>query len=271
VRTCAVIVLVLCGLALEGCSGPATRDRSTGSPASPSPSPRVSAGGIAAHGRISVSLCRPCVRAARLVGVDLRSSVTATARRVGRHLPDLSTVVKVRANPGAIIPEVGVGGYTDVGTGEVTISLDPDFAGLRTTLRVWLPLTMAHELDHAQRTLHGPGYGRTLLQAMVSEGLADAFALEAYARAPAIPWDHALNRVEEYVLWRAARSRLGERQDSAGHALWFYGSGRLPRWTGYTIGFHIVQSYLRRHPGLTAARMVTMPAARILRGSRFAR
>jgi uncharacterized protein YjaZ len=132
-------------------------------------------------------------------------------------------------------------------------------------------VTVAHELDHAERTLHGPGYGTTLLDAMVSEGMADAFARQALPDASAIPWDRALNRVEEDLVWRLARPRLGERQDSAAHALWFYGSGRLPRWAGYTIGRDIVRSYLRRHPNQDPAGIVRLSARRILAASRFAR
>jgi len=62
------------------------------------------------------------------------------------------------------------------------------------------------------------------------------------------------------------RRRLGEFED---HAEWFFGSGDLPRWAGYTLGFDIVSGYLRRHPALTAADLVTTDAETILRGSGF--
>jgi hypothetical protein len=234
-----------------------------------SPSPRASAGGGVERAHIRIFLCRRCVESSRAEGVDLRPVVRATILQVQKLFPDLAAMVRVRVNPAASIPEVGVGGFTDLTTGVVTMSLDPSFSGFGTTLRVWLPLTLAHELDHAQRTLHGPGYGDTLLQAMVSEGMADAFARQVFPHAPPIPWDHVLNRVEVYLLWRLARTRLGERQDSAAHAMWFYGTGRVPRWAGYTIGRDIVESYLGRRPGVTAAQIVRLPARRILRGSRF--
>jgi hypothetical protein len=269
-RTRALVTVAAMVVALGACSGAPVHAPGRISPPA-STSPNASAGGGGERGHIRASLCRRCVRSARRMGVDLRSVVVATTLRVGELFPDLSTVVRLRVNPRASIPEVGVGGVTDLATGVVTISLDPEFEEFGTTLRVWLPLTLAHELDHAERTLHGPGYGATLLQAMVSEGLADAFARQVFPRAPPIPWDHALNRVEEYLLWKLARPRLGEGQDSAAHARWFYGSEQIPRWTGYTIGHHIVRSYLRRHLGMTPARMVRLRPLRILRGSRFAR
>jgi hypothetical protein len=203
--------------------------------------------------------------------VDLRSVAASTTRRVQELFPDLATTVRIRVDPGATIPEMGVGGFTDVGTGTVTISLDPDRPGFERTLRTWLPITLAHELDHSERTRRGPGYGDTLLQAMVSEGMADAFARQALPGSPPIPWDHALDPIEEYVLWRQSLPHLGQRQSSAGHALWFYGTGRIPRWAGYTIGHHIVASYLLRHPRMTAAEIVRVRARLILEGSRFGR
>ena len=143
------------------------------------------------------------------------------------------------------------------------------FHDMQTALQTWLPLTLAHELDHAQRVLDGPGYGRTLLQNMVSEGLADSFAGQVFPGAPAIPWDHSLSLAAEHVVWAFARPRLGHVQNSGRHAMWFYGTGRVPRWAGYTIGYDIVTSYLRAHPGATPASITDLPARRILRESSF--
>ena len=253
---------------LAGCShrpqpppfAPATTGR-------PSQAPPPTAG--VPRGGIEVRLCRVCVQRAAQVGVGLRDVVRITISRVRGLLSLPPTVVAVRADAAATIPELGVGGFTDTVTGHVTISIDPDTHDLARSLRTWLPLTLAHELDHVERILDGPGYGQTLLATMVSEGLADAFAGQAFPAAPAIPWDHALSGDQERAVWAFARSRLAHRQNSGRHSLWFYGTGRIPRWAGYTIGFDIVHSYLRSHPGATAASIVRLPARRILRESTF--
>jgi uncharacterized protein YjaZ len=137
---------------------------------------------------------------------------------------------------------------------------------LAKSLRVWLPREIAHELDHTARIQVGPGYGSTLLDELVTEGMADAFSLQSSFETPRIPWDHALTKAQERTVWARARRHLGQNVD---HAEWFFGSGDLPRWTGYTIGFDIVSSYLRMHPGTTAADLVTMDAETILRRSGF--
>jgi hypothetical protein len=170
------------------------------------------------------------VQAAARAGVGLRDVVRATIARARSLIPLPATRVSIRADPEATIPELGVGGFTDVVNGRVHISIDPEFHDLPAAMRTWLPLTLAHELDHAERVLHGPGYGRTLLGTMVSEGLADAFAGQVFPDAPAIPWDHALTPEQERAVWAYAEPRLGHRQNSGRHSLWFYcataGSGR---------------------------------------------
>jgi hypothetical protein len=265
------VVAAIAALALPACSGGQERLFSPPSATPVAPSPRASAGGGLERGHIRVAACRACIRSARRAGVDLQAIARSTTRRVQEFFPELRTTARIRIDPAATIPEMGVGGFTDVVTGVVTISLDPGHPDFERTLRTWLPITLAHELDHAERTLSGPGYGNTLLQAMVSEGMADAFAGQVLPASPAIPWDHALSRAEESVVWREARPRLGRRQSSAQHALWFYGTESIPRWAGYTIGHDIVGSFLLRHPEVTAAQMVRMRAGRVLEGSRFSR
>ena len=187
--------------------------------------------------------------------------------RILALLPGLAAGADIGIDPEAVVPEVGVGGRTDPVTGEVTISLDPGFSDYVSTLTVWLPATLAHELDHAERILLGPGLGDTLLEAMVSEGLADTFSIEAFPETPRIPWDHALSPAENRNAWIRAEDILNRLLDAKGHDTWFFGKGQLPRWTGYTLGYRIAASYLHAHPRETAARISTLAATRILAGS----
>ena len=229
--------------------------------------PRPSATAFVVVG-VTVELCDACVRAARDARIDLEEVIGGALRRAASLLPDVVTRVSVDVDPGGAIPGIGVGGYTDPTSGTVSISLDLSVVRLDRTLRVWLPQELAHELDHTARIQVGPGYGSSLLEAMTSEGMADAFSIQCFPETPRIPWDHALTKEQERAAWADARRRLGEFDD---HAEWFFGSGDLPRWAGYTLGFDIVSGYLRRHPALSAADLVTTDAETILRGSGFPR
>jgi len=88
-------------------------------------------------------------------------------------------------------------------------------------LTVQLRRTLAHELDHAARVTAGPGYGSTLLDVMVSEGLADNFATSLY-RGSRHPWTHALSARDEHRLWQRAQQHLYEISSGARRSwAWF--------------------------------------------------
>jgi len=127
------------------------------------------------------------------VGVDLRQDIDQVAAAVGQHLDLPSGVsVSVGVHPENAITGTGVGGRTSPSNGHVTISLDPSVSYFKQTLNRWLPLLLSHELDHAVRIIDGPGYGTTLLEAIVSEGLADSFSLETYPQPRRPHWVTAL-------------------------------------------------------------------------------
>ncbi len=55
-----------------------------------------------------------------------------------------------------------------------------------------------------------------------------------------------------------------------GFGHWFFGAGgEVPRLAGYTIGYHIVQGYLDRHPGTTAVELTVVDTDRIVAGSGY--
>lgn len=98
----------------------------------------------------------------------------------------------------------------------------------------------------------------------MSEGLADSFSLQVWPESPLPPWVRALDRGSICRLWTAAKRRFG--RSSYNHGEWFYGKEQLPRWTGYALGFRLVQTYVDNHPGTTPADLVDTPAATMVRG-----
>jgi uncharacterized protein YjaZ len=96
---------------------------------------------------------------------------------------------------------------------------------------------------------------------LVTEGLADSFALEIVRGAPTLPWDSALTIEERVSTWLPAREALWSGYD---HDRWFFGHGDLPRWAGYSLGFDAVQQYLDAGQGRTAATSVAVDAHEVL-------
>ncbi len=219
----------------------------------------------ACTGRCGNDHCHDCARrsptwAGR--GIDIAGEMRDVLARVDSLLHITRPVaVRVVVNPDATIPEVGVGGFTDPATGAVRISLTAHASvPVKVSLTVWLREALAHELDHSKRILDGPGYGTTLGEALVSEGLADNFSVYAYPQTPPIPWDQALQPSQVRRLGAIARGNAAM-TDTGGevHARWFYGRGNLPRWAGYTIGASWVRHFLTTHPqtGVIAATELT--------------
>jgi hypothetical protein len=207
-----------------------------------------------------VEISPAAAREADAVGVPLHRLIAGAADTALERLPHRGRVtIRVDVDASQTIPGAGVGGFTR-GTGDVDIFIAAYPVGLRKKLTTWIPLTIAHELHHSSRIRTGPGYGRTLADALVAEGLADRFAATLFPDRPPAPWDHALTRREEQDLWKRARAVLFAR--SYDHGSWFFGTGELPRWTGYTVGYDLVERYLRSNPSRSGA--ADVPTSRVL-------
>ena len=138
----------------------------------------------------------------------------------------------------------------------VLVAIDPtrvDSAGIA----LWLPGFLAHGLHHAARWIK-PGYGTTLLEALVTEGLADHFSCELLDT-PIPPWAN-LSAVHLRQALNQAHAEIHSRSYS--HEDWFFGcDGRdIPRWTGYTLGWMVVDRWQKSPDGRSAEAAVTEPA-----------
>jgi uncharacterized protein YjaZ len=203
-------------------------------------------------------------RAAADAGVDVERAVHRAVARTDRRIEVPITTIEVVARPNPNVPDAAVSGFANPGTGDVTIFLEPARAGFEEALSDGLPEVLAHELHHAVRIVDGPGYGDSLTEAIVTEGLAEVFTLEVFPDPKA--GDPPRGTVCRW--WARARALRGRPYD---HGEWFHGSGEIPIATGYSVGYAIVRDHLRRHPSETAADLVTTPARRIVRGSRLCR
>lgn len=173
---------------------------------------------------------------------EVRSVAGAALTRHAARLEVDGVDVAVRVAPWTL-PETGVLGYAPL-PHFVDITLTPDNPHFMNGWRTELAATLAHELHHVRRW-RGPGYGTTLLEALVSEGLAQHYeagergGLPPYASIPA----------DLDGLWHRAEAELDS--TDYGHPAWFFGSeaGGLPRWAGYALGYELVRRFLVRRGG----------------------
>ncbi len=171
------------------------------------------------------------------------------------QLPDIDIVIADA--PRGAIPETGVGGqaYTK---NLVFISINPEFQNLKDSLANEVKSTLAHELHHCAR-MNTVGYGKNLLETLITEGLADHFDIEVNGGLPR-PWSIA---VQGEALERMNRLAASEYyNESYNHFAWFFGAKDLgiPRWTGYSLGFDLVGEHISR-TGKKASELVSIGAS----------
>ncbi len=181
------------------------------------------------------------------------TTLTTTHDKAAAHLPlgPLDAVVQAGRH---VIPEKGHVGHAP-GPGVIFVTLDPDNSALHADASQSLARMFAHELHHAARW-DGPGYGRSLGEALVSEGLAGCFVREMFGPPPE-PWEALPLATIRAHISHAAQHWNDHSYD---HAAWFFGSGDLPRWLGYSLGTALVAHHITLHPGTDAANLAHAPA-----------
>lgn len=183
----------------------------------------------------------------------LETNLTDTYQRVAKLMPLPALDVVVKAGK-FVIPEKGHLGFCPE-VGIIYITVDPQNPAFGNNHNQSLERMFAHELHHAARWV-GPGYGATLGEALVSEGLAGHFALEVFGGEPE-PWESlTLESIQPYVPQLLANWHRSDYD----HNAWFFGTGNLPRWLGYTAGFNLVSRYLATSPDFRASTRVNINA-----------
>lgn len=174
----------------------------------------------------------------------IKSTFASTVKKITAIMPVSNVDIAIVNNPHGAIPEVGVGGMT-YNPHFVVISIDSKFPNLINTLENQLERSLIHELHHCARW-SVVGYGKTLLEAMVTEGLALHFVVEVTSN-DTDRWNTALTGDQMKTYFHKAKSEYHNIKYN--HSAWFFGTSTdIPKWTGYSLGYDIINKYLKRHP-----------------------
>jgi len=194
----------------------------------------------------------------------IETEIEATRQTIAGLVPPSRLTVEVRLEPVRVIPELGMVGYCPGPLG-FSISVAPRNPNFAPALKQGaLRRQVAHEANHCLRNA-GPGYGRTLGEALVSEGLAGHFVHRLYGTPPEL-WECAL---AEDVALRHLPDDATLAKTDYDHAGWFFGAGgRYPRWLGYTLGYVIVGRWLARTAQVDGPTLVNVPAGDVLAAAR---
>ncbi len=182
--------------------------------------------------------------------------------------PEADKVVCVYANTRI---DEGVHGIVGTCTGDsILIQVNPLVPGWEAYVQ-WV---LAHEHNH---TVWGYNYyylkhngSQDLLTAIITEGEADSFA-KAICPGVHPRWIRALSAVQEREQWAAMKEYLFCEDNMELHRRFFFGCEKTatPANTGYTIGFNIVQAYLKAMPGVSFPELAGKDAKEIFEFSDY--
>ena len=193
------------------------------------------------------------------IASEVEAAWMAMASKV--NTPPLDILVQRR--PGAVIPEIGMVGHA-YRKGLFALTLDPENPHFATSLGEGaLRRQATHEAHHCLR-MAGPGYGRTLGEALVSEGLAGQFTGWLFGNPPE-PWERA---VDDDAMRSHRPGAAALTDPNYNHNAWFFGTGgHRPRWLGYTLGYRLVGKWLAGVGKVDGETWVDVPAGTVLAAS----
>jgi two-component sensor histidine kinase len=190
--------------------------------------------------------------------------------RIQKLIPADSVTIDLAISSENILPVWGVGGRTtSVSTDQhrvetVELYYDPNHSNFRVE---FILRSLVHELHHVCR-IRMPQFQLTLLECMVNEGLADHFMVEVL-NCEQTPWGRALTEkeIQQYMIQIKPLSRIKheswtEEFNEKYFVPWFFGrtgAEPIPGWTGYSLGWRIVENYLKAHPEARASSLVLTP------------
>jgi hypothetical protein len=147
------------------------------------------------------------------------------------------------------IPEDHIGGHTySDGFITVTIDMESEYISAESIFE-----TICYELCHATRWAKNPEYISSMADSMIFEGLAIAFESQAILENKITNSQFFMNYVKkipktkiEKILY-TLKDQLNSKEYNRSK-IFFKGDSDLdlPRWSGYAVGYYIVQKYLEQ-------------------------
>jgi len=182
-----------------------------------------------------------------------------SVHEIGKIIDVTDVEFRVLIFPERTLPSKGISGVAP-NTEHIYLLLDLDHPRLFKSIEEELVATMAHEYHHTLRK-RAIGNVKTLFDAIISEGLADHFAIEVTGEQP--PWATPVDE-EIFAKWQKKAEEEWFNEDFDYFA-WFIGlNSDIPRGTGYEIGRRIVAEYLEKYPNKKPSTLFMSPSSDFL-------
>ena len=156
----------------------------------------------------------------------------------------------------------GVVGVT-AGSGKILLLVDP----LNEQWKNVLSYTVAHEYHHSVWTSRKYEFEGNILANLVFEGKADSFANKVFPDLE-VPWVSSIEPGKEKAVWNSIKNQLSS-DDSELFQKLMFGGGDFQRWSGYTIGYHIVQDFLKNNSDYSIEEWTKLSSTELLNKSGY--
>ncbi|WP_017726921.1 DUF2268 domain-containing protein [Halalkalibacterium ligniniphilum] len=130
---------------------------------------------------------------------------------------------------------------------------------------------VTHEYHHSCRIVKTNEREETmsLLESIVMEGLAEKAVYEEIGSQALASWTAYYPSEQIDRLWQIVRNNLTLKGREA-HHIFLYGDGRrIPQWTGYFLGYQLIDSVVKKDKNLTTTLMLPLSAKKLLEKSSF--
>lgn len=159
----------------------------------------------------------------------------------------------------------GSTGYT-VSAETMFIFINPKSINLK-TINNTIKKTFVHEYNHAARIMYFPKINSmSLLDNLVFEGLADNFQKMVIKGSKVPPWSRSLSRNEAKIIFNEIIEKIQSKKESNFFEL-FFENKKYPLWAGYSIGYYIVDSFLKNNSNNEWKEIVKLKSVDILKKS----
>jgi hypothetical protein len=195
------------------------------------------------------------------VAEQIQGIFDTTAEKVISRTEEVETDIVVRHSPQNAIPELGISGQYTNDARCIDVYVDLDNPHLKNNFENEVARTLIHEYMHVVREQYVPWENGTLLDSLIAEGLTQSFEIEVQPELPPSIYATSFSDEELNDLWNKAKDILDQRgwiNDE-----WFFGSDEMERWSGYSLGFKLVQDKIKKS-GLKPSELYKLPSADFL-------
>ena len=153
--------------------------------------------------------------------------------------------------PWSIVEDIGVSGRSR-GAYTLFVTFNLKNKNMNLVIEKEMPKTLAHELHHIVR-YKAVGHRKTMLDGLIAEGLAGHFVMELFG-GEIQSWFRAIKANDLNKVMKLYEKNYFEPNDET---KWLFGEkgGKIPKWAGYTVGYEIVKTYLKKHPKKKASNL----------------